>query len=269
MGKHVQPQGPVMYGVGTNIQPVVHSFLQQYIAHFFIVGAADIIFSCAQYDAQPPDIRMVGIRHEINGIIKVHMVVEIAVQSAFDVEYTAHGENIAHNVRMSESEVKGVVAAEAATCGDNALVPCFLLHSRNDLIFQHAIITVLVPGPFAWMRLFVVPCETIETVRAVNFHFALLQEPGCRLYQVPVFRFIIFTHGSREEQYRDAGRSKDQHFHFAFQYRGVPAVKFLLHAVYLRCYQIYLFYGRIPTFGVYIHERIIHGNYRPYVCFKE
>lgn len=269
MGKHVQPQGPVVYRFGTNIQPVVHSFLQQDIAHFFIMRTTDIVFSGSQYNAQPPDIGVVGIRHEINRIIKIDMVVEIAVQSAFDVEYAAHGENITHDIRVPESEVKGVVAAETAAGGNDAVVPCFVLHSRNDFIFQHGIITVLVPGPFAGMRLFVVPGETVETVRAVNFHFALLQEPGCCLYQVSVFCFVIFSHGSGEEQYGNSCRSKDQHFHFAFQIWGVPAVKFLLHAVYLRCYQIYLFYGRIPTFGVYINERIMHGNYRPYVCFEE
>lgn len=226
MRKHFFPNRPVMGPVGADIQPVTNIFPVQYTTELFVGFPAAVPFCGAQHNAHLPEGRIVRRSCIIYRVIEIDIIIIVSVHEGPDIEHTAHGETIAGDGGMPESEVDGVVSAKAAAGNSDAVMTRFFPGPGYDFFQDQSVIKGVVVCPFRRGDRFVIPAERIQAVGAVYFHFPVLEEPAGGFNQSLVFILVVGTLRSREKDQWVAGMTEYEHFKLPADNGGMPFVIF-------------------------------------------
>src|SRR5665213_2421458 len=176
MRKHLTPYWPVVRCIRTHIQPVVDVFKMQDATQPLVFRFADIVFTGSEHNAHFPEIGVVVVYNKIHGIVEIHGVAVKSVDEPADVKSAAHGKAVTGQVRMTEGSIYSMVTAETASGEGHSFVARFMLRPGNQFGFQHMVITGIVMRTLLRGNGFVVPGLIVQTIGAVDLHFAVFNE---------------------------------------------------------------------------------------------
>ncbi len=151
-----------------------------------------------------------------------------------DVVKSAQPDDPIHQLRVAESEVHGVVRAEAGPGHDQERVRVLLGCERQHLGPHVVIVLGVTPRPVGRVLAAGVPALRIDAVDAKHLDPPLLQVLPERPHHPPIFPVEEAAHGRREDNHPRARMPEDEELHLPSEGWAVPAVVFTIPQTSLR-----------------------------------
>ncbi len=222
MRQHLQPQRPVVLHISPYVEPMGDVFLTQDFTELQVTVEADVPVTGAEYDLHLPQFRVIGIWHEVDGVIEVDVVVVVPVHERLDVERPTEVKQVAYHIGMAESEVTGAEPTEADATAGNLVCSGIIPDLGNKFFGKEPIVLDVAFYPVLGMDV-TIPAVVIDAIGTKYLNEAPIYEPANGFDHAPVFSFAITPERSWEYDQRIAFGSESQNFHIVAK---VVAVEF-------------------------------------------
>ena len=98
---------------------------------------------------------------------------------------------MAHGIRMSKSNVGGMIGAEARAANCDAMGRALTPGKIENVMYDHVFVSIVGPHPIGRMNGFVVKALKIDRVRAIDRDFARIDIGAYRTDEAEILVLII------------------------------------------------------------------------------
>ncbi len=216
------------------VELVRNAFGAHDAVEILILSEALVVPTCAEDVGVAPVVVeepwVAQVRQVVRGQIEVAILVVVAVEKIRDVECARHGEQTGEDIWMAESDVGGVVAAEAAAQRNKMRVVILLTDERHDFVDEVVLVLHVAGDAPARRDVAVVPALHVDRVDAEELQVAAVDLAGDGADHVAIFELVEAAAGGGKDENRHARVAEDEQFHVAAEAAGIPLVIFAVHA---------------------------------------
>lgn len=228
---HAVPLGPIVTGaVAPDVESVGDVFGLEDTAEAIVFGAAEIGFARGEDDFHLAHMKKgtgVGeIGEEVGGAVEIDVVIVIAVDELVDVEGSAEAGEAGTEFGIAEGEVGGVVAAEAATGGEDLGGVVAPSDKGEDFVEEVVFVLAVAKDAVAGVDGFVVPGFGVDAIDTESLDDAGFVGSGGGTDHVALFVVEVAAHGGGEDEEGLASGSEDEHFHVPLEGGAKPFERF-------------------------------------------
>src|SRR5262249_9772580 len=142
--------------------------------------------------------------------VEVDRLVIVTIREALDVTQSAHRQEPAAHLRVTQGEADRVIASEARSGHDQKRIGVLLARKGRHLVKDVAIVSVVSSGAFGRVMIRRVPALRVDVVYAVELNAAGSEAIGERTNQSAILPLMKPTERRGKSEHAGAGLTEDQ-----------------------------------------------------------